>query len=157
MRLLYLFFALFLSMSLYGQETIRIEGVENKIILGPLANNRDLAFGVKNILEETIQDKGWDLDEASSRSIKVEIVYFDVLKNNVQLGAFGKNLSITVVIAKAYLIENGKIIKTTEAKGQAKDISTATLIIDQGGEFSQAGVSTALKKVCEQLIDNLLL
>jgi hypothetical protein len=157
MKLLYLFFALFLSMNLYGQETIRIEGVENKIILGPLANNRDLAFGVKNILEETIQDKGWDLDEASSRSIKVEIVYFDVLKNNVQLGAFGKNLSITVVIAKAYLIENGKIIKTTEAKGQAKDISTATLIIDQGGEFSQAGVSTALKKVCEQLIDNLLL
>jgi hypothetical protein len=157
MRLLYLFFALFLSMNLYGQETVRIEGVENKIILGPLANNRDLAFGVKNILEETIQDKGWDLDEASSRSIKVEIVYFDVLKNNVQLGAFGKNLSITVVIAKAYLIENGKIIKTTEAKGQAKDISTATLIIDQGGEFSQAGVSTALKKVCEQLIDNLLL
>jgi hypothetical protein len=157
MKLLYLFFALFLSMNLYGQETIRIEGVENKIILGPLANNRDLAFGVKNILEETIQDKGWDLDEASSRSIKVEIVYFDVLKNNVQLGAFGKNLSITVVIAKAYLIENGKIIKTTEAKGQAKDISTATLIIDQGGQFSQAGVSTALKKVCEQLIDNLLL
>jgi hypothetical protein len=157
MRLLYLFFALFLSMNLYGQETIRIEGVENKIILGPLANNRDLAFGVKNILEETIQDKGWDLDEASSRSIKVEILYFDVLKNNVQLGAFGKNLSITVVIAKAYLIENGKIIKTTEAKGQAKDISTATLIIDQGGQFSQAGVSTALKKVCEQLIDNLLL
>jgi hypothetical protein len=157
MKLLYLIFALFLSMNLYGQETIRIEGVENKIILGPLANNRDLVFGVKNILEESIQDKGWDLDEASSRSIKVEIVYFDVLKNNVQLGAFGKNLSITVVIAKAYLIENGKIIKTTEAKGQAKDISTATLIIDQGGKFSQAGVSTALKKVCEQLIDNLLL
>ena len=157
MKLLYLFFALFLSMNLYGQETVRIEGVENKIILGPLANNRDLAFGVKNILEETIQDKGWDLDEASPRSIKVEIIYFDVLRNNVQLGAFGKNLSLTVVIAKAYLIENGKIIKTTEAKGQAKDISTATLIIDQGGKFSQAGVSTALKKVCEQLIDNLLL
>ena len=157
MRLLYLFFALLLSMNLYAQEAVRIEGVENKIILGPLANNRDLAFGVKNILEETIQDKGLDLDEASSRTLKVEIVYFDVLKNNVQLGAFGKNLSITVVIAKAYLIENGKIIKTTEAKGQAKDISTATLIIDQGGQFSQAGVSTALKKVCEQLIDNLLL
>jgi hypothetical protein len=157
MKLLNLFFALFLSMNLYGQETIRIEGVENKIILGPLANNRDLAFGVKNILEETIQDKGWDLDEASSRSIKVEIVYFDVLKNNVQLGGFSKNMSITTVIAKAYLIENGKIIKTTEAKGQSKDIATATLIIDQGGNFSQTGVSIALKKVCEELIDNLFL
>ena len=157
MKLLCLFFALLLSINVYSQETVKIESVENKIILGPLANNRDLAFGVKNILEESIQDKGWDLDEASSRSIKVEIIYFDVLRNNVQLGAFGKNLSLTVVIAKAYLIENGKIIKTTEAKGQAKDISTATLIIDQGGKFSQAGVSTALKKVCEQLIDNLLL
>ena len=157
MRLLYLFFALFLSMNLYGQETVRIGDVENKIVLGPLANNRDLAFGVRNILEEVIQDKGLDLDEASSRTLKVEILYFDVLKNNVQLGAFGKNTSVTTIIAKAYLSENGKVVKTTEAKGQAKDISTATLIIDQGGKFSQAGVSTALKKVCEQLIDNLLL
>ena len=157
MKLLYLFCALLLSMNLYGQGTVHIGGVENKIILGPLANNRDLAFGVKNILEETIQDKGFDLDEASTRSIKVEILYFDVLKNNVQLGGFSKNMSITVVIAKAYLIENGKVIKTTEAKGQSKDISTATLIIDQGGQFSQTGVSIALKKVCEQLIDNLFL
>jgi len=157
MRLLYLFFALFLSMNLYGQETVRIGDVENKIVLGPLANNRDLAFGVKNILEETIQDKGFDLDEASPRTLKVEILYFDVIKNNMQLGGFSKNLSITVVVAKAYLIENSKVIKTAEAKGEAKDISTATLIIDQGGNFSQAGVSTALKKVCEQLIDKLLL
>ena len=137
MRLLYLFFALFLSMNLYGQETVRIGDVENRIVLGPLANNRDLAFGVKNILEETL--------------------YFDVLKNNVQLGGFSKNMSITVVIAKAYLIENGKVIKTTEAKGQSKDISTATLIIDQGGQFSQTGVSIALKKVCDELINNLFL
>ena len=157
MKLLYLFCALLLSMNLYGQGTVHIGGVENKIILGPLAQNRDLAFGVKNILEETIQEKGFDLDEASPRSIKVEILYFDVIKNNMQLGGFSKNLSITVIVAKAYLIENGKVIKTTEAKGEAKDISTATLIIDQGGNFSQAGVSTALKKVCEQLIDKLLL
>ena len=157
MKLLYLFCALLLSMNLYGQGTVHIGGVENKIILGPLAQNRDLAFGVKNILEETIQEKGFDLDEASPRSIKVEILYFDVIKNNMQLGGFSKNLSITVVVAKAYLIENSKVIKTAEAKGEAKDISTATLIIDQGGNFSQAGVSTALKKVCEQLIDKLLL
>ncbi len=72
MKLLYLFCALLLSMNLYGQGTVHIGGVENKIILGPLAQNRDLAFGVKNILEETIQEKGFDLDEASPRSIKVE-------------------------------------------------------------------------------------
>ena len=157
MKLLYLFFALLISMNLYGQETVKIENVENKIILGPLADNRDLAFGVKNILEEVIQDKGLDLDEASTRSIKVELLYFDVMKTNVQLGGFGKNTSTTVIAVKAYLIENGKVIKKTEAKGEAKDVSTATLIIDKGGKFSQAGVSTSLKKVCEQLIDKLLL
>jgi hypothetical protein len=83
MRLLYLFFALFLSMNLYGQETVRIGNIENRIVLGPLANNRDLAFGVRNILEEVIQDKGLDLDEASPLTLKVEILYFDVLKNNI--------------------------------------------------------------------------
>jgi len=157
MKLLCLFFALLLNINVYSQEAVKIESVENKIILGPLANNRDLAFGVKSILEEVIQDKGFNLDETSTRGIKVELLYFDVLKTNVQLGGFGKNTNTTVIAAKAYLIENGKVIKKTEAKGEAKDISTATLIIDKGGKFSQAGVSTSLKKVCEQLIDNLFL
>jgi uncharacterized lipoprotein YajG len=157
MKLLCLFFSLLLSINVYSQEAIKIESVENKIILGPLANNRDLAFGVKSILEEVIQDEGFNLDETSTRGIKVELLYFDVLKTNVQLGGFNKNTNTTVIAAKAYLIENGKVIKEVEAKGQAKDISTATLIIDKGGKFSQAGVSTSLKKVCEQLIDNLLL
>ena len=43
------------------------------------------------------------------------------------------------------------------AKGTAKSISTATLVIDQGGKFSQANVSTAIKKLCEDLIRKLKL
>ena len=43
----------------------------------------------------------------------------------------------------------------TTAKGQAKSISTATLVIDEGGKFSQANVSTAIKKLCEQLVTKL--
>ena len=51
--------------------------------------------------------------------------------------------------------KNGKKKKIVVAKGTAKSISTATLLVDEGGKFSQANVSTAIKKLCEQLIDKL--
>ena len=45
--------------------------------------------------------------------------------------------------------------KSVIAKGTAKSISTSTLVIDEGGKFSQSNVSTAIKKLCEQLINKL--
>ena len=152
------FLALFLSVNVYSQEeVIQIGEVENHIKLGPYAGNRDLAFGVQNILEEVIQDKGYDLSPKSTTEIKVELLYFDVKKTNVQLAIYGKNTESTEIIARAYLTIKGKKKKPVIAKGQAKSISTTTLIIDSGGKFSQSDVSTALKKVCEQLIDKLKL
>ena len=53
--------------------------------------------------------------------------------------------------------KNGKKKKSVVAKGTAKSISTATLAIDEGGKFSQANVSTAIKKLCEQLVQKLKL
>ena len=156
MRLLCII-ALFLSMNLYSQETIKIEEVTNNIVMGPFAGNRDLAFGVKNILEEVIQDRDYYLDDNAPKSIKVELLYFDVKKNSMQLAAYGRKADITQIIAGARLIVDGKIIDEVVAKGTSKSISTATLIIDDGGKFSQAGVSSALKKVCEQLINKLKL
>ena len=149
--------ALFLGMNLYSQETIKIEEVTNNIVMGPFAGNRDLAFGVKNILEEVIQDRDYYLDDNAPKSIKVELLYFDVKKNSMQLAAYGRKADITQIIAGARLIVDGKIIDEVVAKGTSKSISTATLIIDDGGKFSQAGVSSALKKVCEQLINKLKL
>lgn len=152
------FLALFLSLNVYSQEeVIQIGDVENHIKLGPYAGNRDLAFGVQNILEEVIQDKGYDLSPKSTTEIKVELLYFDVKKTNVQLAIYGKNTEATEIIAKAYLIVDGKKKKPVVAKGTAKSISTTTLIIDQGGKFSQTDVSTALKKVCVELIEKLKL
>ena len=156
MRLLCII-ALFLSMNLYSQETIKIEEVTNNIVMGPFAGNRDLAFGVKNILEEVIQDRDYYLDDNAPKSIKVELLYFDVKKNSMQLAAYGRQADITQIIAGARLIVDGKIIDEVVAKGTSKSISTSTLIIDDGGKFSQAGVSSALKKVCEQLINKLKL
>ena len=65
---------------LANSQEINIGKVENKIILGNLAGNRDLAFGVKNILEEVVQDVGYDLNPSSIQELTVDILFFDVQK-----------------------------------------------------------------------------
>ena len=154
MKLLLFLLSFLFSFSITAQE-VNIGTVENKIILGDLAGNRDLSFGVKNVLEEVVQDAGYDLNPNSSLLITVGILFFDVKKNNVQLAVYSKNTDIYTIIARATLIKNGKKKKQVTAKGQAKSISSATLVVDKGGKFSQANVSTAIKKLCEDLITKL--
>ena len=154
MRLL-LFLLSFLFSSLLLAQEVKLGNVENKIVLGDFAGNRDLTFGVTNMLEEVIQDYGYDLNPNSELEITVDILYFDVKKNNVQLAVYNKNVDLYQIIARATLKKNGKKKKQVVAKGTAKSISTATLLVDEGGKFSQANVSTAIKKLCEQLIDKL--
>ena len=156
MKLLLFLLSFLFSLSITAQE-IKIGSIDNKIILGDLAGNRDLAFGVQNVLEEVVQDAGYDLNPNSSSEITVDILFFDVKKNNVQLAVYSKNTDIYTIIARATLLKNGKKKKQVTAKGQAKSISTATLVIDEGGKFSQANVSTAIKKLCEDLIEKLKL
>jgi len=151
MKLL-LFIGVFLMPVLSYSQDFWIGDIENKTISGPAVGNRDLTFGVRNMLEELLQDKGYDINPESTTKLSIEILYFDVQKTNVQLGTFGKNLDITEIIFRATLTKDGKQLKPIVAKGQAKSISTSTLILDQGGKFSQANVSTALKKVCEEVL-----
>ena len=156
MKLLLFLLSFLFSFSILAQE-VKIGAVENKIILGDLAGNRDLTFGVQNVLEEVVQDAGYDLNPNSSLAITVDILFFDVKKNNVQLAVYSKNTDIYTIIARATLHKNGKKKKQVTAKGQAKSISSATLVVDKGGKFSQTNVSTAIKKLCEQLITKLKL
>ena len=154
MKLLLFLYSFLFCFSVLGQE-VKIGNIDNKIILGDLAGNRDLAFGVQNVLEEVVQDAGYDLNPNSSLEITVDILFFDVKKNNVQLAVYSKNTDIYTIVARATLYKNGKKKKQVTAKGQAKSISSATLVVDEGGKFSQANVSTAIKKLCEQLITKL--
>ena len=151
MRLL-LLLSILIFPTITNAQDFWIGDIENKTISGPAVGNRDLTFGVRNILEELIQERGYDLNPESITKLSIEILYFDVQKTNVQMGAFGKNLDVTEIIFRATLVKDGKQLKPIVAKGQAKSISTSTLIIDQGGKFSQANVSTALKKVCEEVL-----
>ena len=155
MRLLLFLLSLLFSYTLIGQE-LKIGDVQNNIVLGDLAGNRDLAFGVKNVLEEVVQDYGYDLNPNSNNLLEVELLFFDVQKNNMQLAVYAKNIDVYQIVAKGTYFD-GKKKRKAVAKGTAKSISTATLVIDQGGKFSQANVSTAIKKLCEDLIRKLKL
>ena len=154
MKLLLFLLSFLFTFTLTAQE-VKMGKVTNQIVLGDLTGNRDLAFGVQNILEEVIQDAGYDLNPKSSLEITVDILFFDVKKNNIQLAVYSKNTDVYTIIARATLFKNGKKKKIVNAKGQAKSISTATLVIDEGGKFSQANVSTAMKKLCDQLVSKL--
>ena len=154
MKLLLFLLSFLFGLTVTAQE-IKIGTISNQIVLGDFAGNRDLAFGVRNVLEEVTQDMGFDLNPNSSLEITVDLLFFDVKKNNVQLAVYSKNTDIYTIIARATLLKNGKKKKQVTAKGQAKSISTATLVVDEGGKFSQTNVSTAIKKLCEQLISKL--
>ena len=43
-----------------AEDHIWVESVTNEVKMGKLAGNRNLAFGVKNTLEEFLQEKGYD-------------------------------------------------------------------------------------------------
>jgi hypothetical protein len=156
MKFLLVAFLLILSNALYAQDAIKIESVENKIIMGPQAGNKDLSFGVKNILEEIIQDNGYNLSPTAKKSIQVELIFFDVKKITSNIAVYSKNQDITEIIAKGTLLEDGKKLKSVIVKEQAKTVTTATVIIDKGGKISESDVSAALKKVCEGIITKLL-
>lgn len=156
MKLILAVFLLTLSNALYSQNTVKVESVENKIEVGPHVGSRDLSFGIKNILEEIIQDKGYDLTQSATKSIRIELLYLDVKKVNMQIAVYGKTSDITEIIARGTLFENNKKKKSVIVKEQAKTLVTSVVILDKGGKISNSDISAALKKTCEGIINQLL-
>ena len=75
MKLINVISSLVFSSIVFSQD-ISISDVQNSIQYGPLVGNRSITFGVKNILEEVVQDKGYDINPNSKDSLFVEIIYF---------------------------------------------------------------------------------
>lgn len=138
---------------------IFIQSVENKIELGPLTKNRNLSFGVKNILLENLQELDYEVTDSiqnSDYSIKVELLYFDIVQTNSGFSVFHKNNSETILRIKGYLYDKkGKKIKDFVATGKSSEVSVSTLIIAEDGTFNQTSVSNVIKKSSETLIENL--
>ena len=139
-----------------ADEHMWVESVTNNVKIGKLAGNRNLEFGVKNILEEYLQDKNYDLSPSSPNKLKVEIVYLDVLTTKKNISVFHKNEEEVVIRLKGILFKDGKKEKEILVEESSSEISMSTLIVDEGGQFNQTSLSNVLKKSCDKLVTKLL-
>lgn len=148
---------LLLILTLWFQTpSVAIGNVTNKVKIGAVAGNRKLEFGVKNVLEEIIQDKNIDIDHASDRRLDVDIVYLDVLKTESSFSVIHNNKESVVIRLYGTVTKDGKVIKKALVEESAEETSMSTLLIDEGGKFNQQNLSTALKKACNSLVNKLL-
>ena len=139
-----------------ADEHIFVESVNNQVKIGKLAGSRSLSFGVKNIIEEFLQEKGYDLAASAQNRIKVDIIYLDVLTTKKNVSVFHKNEEEVVIRLRGTLYKDGKKDKEVMVEESSSEISMSTLIVDQGGKFNQTSLSNALKKGCDKLITKLL-
>lgn len=137
-------------------EKIDIISVTNKVAVGSLAGNRNLEFGVKNILEESLQDKDYELDKNASLKLAVEIIYLDVLKMQSSISILHNNRESVVIRMRGFLYRDGKLEKKIVVEESADEVSMSAILIDEGGKFNQQNLSSALKKASNSLITKLL-
>lgn len=148
---------LFCNFCVAQSQSLKIGSVTNKVKIGPMTGNKNLAFGVKNVLEEAIQDKGYSLtDDPKSLKLDVEIIYLDIQQTSAGVGVFHKTDNETIIRIKGILYSEEKKVKEYVATGKSSEISTSAMIIDEGGGFNQATARSALKKTIITLIDKLL-
>ena len=138
------------------EQDLSVEGVTNEVKIGKLAGNRNLEFGVRNILEEFVQEKGYDINPNSYNKLYVQIIYLDVLTTKKNISVFHSNEEEVVIRLKGTLYNNDKKVKEVIVEESSSEISMSTLIVDEGGKFNQTSLSNALKKGCEKLITKLL-
>lgn len=133
--------------------------VENRIQIGPMVKNRNLTFGVKNIVLESLQELDYTLADSvqnSDYSLKIELLYFDILQTNTGVSVFHKTDDETILRIKGTLYDkNGKKVKDYLSTGKSSEISMSTVLINEGGQINQQSVSNVIKKSSETLILNL--
>jgi hypothetical protein len=139
-----------------AEDHIWVESVTNEVKIGKLAGNRKLEFGVKNILEEYLQERGYDLAPSATQKLKVSIVFLDVLTTKKNISVFHSGEEEVVIRLKGTLYKDGKKDKEVIVEESSSEISMSTLIVDEGGKFNQTSLSNALKKGSDKLITKLL-
>ena len=138
-------------------QDVCVQDVKNSIKIGALTGNRNLEFGVKNILEEILQDKGFKIN-CSPNSVKIytELIYMDILQTKSNMSVFHKNDNAVVIRIKGYILDNGVKSKDYVAEEQAIEESFSTLIISNDGKLNKQNLSSAIKKTCESIIGKLI-
>ncbi len=80
-----------------------------------MTSNRNLAFGVKNIFQEILQDKEFAIVESQSDAdlvFSAELLFFDVNRTKRNISVFHSDVEETLVIIRGILTnKEGKKIK----------------------------------------------
>ena len=135
-----------------------ISSVNNLIKVGPLTNNTTLAFGVKNILEEATQDKGyslvkdrWDADLV----LDIDIIYFDIEKSKSNMSVFHKDENAVVIRMRGQVTKDGQVIKDALVEDSSSEIVASTGIVATDGKFNSTVSRNAIKKTCVLVVSKL--
>ena len=142
-----------------AKSKISVNTVRNSVKMGPMTGNLNLTFGVKNIIQEVLQDKGYALvsKENADLFIDVEIVYMDQQKTASNVAIFHKDENAVIIRMLGKLIDKqGKVVKKELVTDESSEISTSTLLISESGEFNSTVMRNALKKTCVQVVNKLL-
>lgn len=140
-------------------KTVYVNTVVNSVKIGPMTGNKNLAFGVKNIIEEVAQDKGYNLanKEDAQFVINTNIVYMDQKQTNTNVSIFHKDENAVIIRMEGVLLDNkGKVIKRQTVTDESSEISTSTLLVSESGQFNSTVMRNAVKKTCVALISKLL-
>jgi hypothetical protein len=138
-----------------AEEHIYVQNVTNLVKVGKLAGNRNLEFGVKNVLEEYLQDKGYDITPDAQFYLDVDILYLDQVTTKKGVSVLSKTDNAVVIKLRGTLFKEGLKQKEVEIEESSSEISMSALIVDQGGKFNQSSLSSALKKGCDKLVTKL--
>jgi hypothetical protein len=160
-QLVVVVFALLLSYVGNTQVTptkLYISSVNNLIKVGPLTGNTNLSFGVKNVLEEATQDKGysivkdrWDADLV----LDIDIIYFDVEKTKSNISVFHKDENAVVIRMRGQVTKDGQIIKDALVEDSSSEIVASTGIVATDGKFNSTVSRNAIKKTCVLVVSKL--
>ena len=138
-----------------AEEHIYVQNVTNLVKVGKLSGNRNLEFGVKNVLEEYLQDKGYNITPDAQFYLDVDILYLDQVTTKKGVSVLGKTDNAVVIKLRGTLFKEGLKTKEVEIEESSSEIAMTTLIVDTGGKFNQTSLSNALKKGCDKLVTKL--
>jgi len=159
MRVFFLIMVMTLiGLSVKAQNKAALSTIVNNIKAGPLTGNKNLAFGVKNVLQEALQDKGFSLVDKFDADyvIDVEIYFFDVEQTKQGISVFHQDKNEVVIRMKGTLSDGfGKILKNISTEDRSSEVSTSTLLINEGGQFNSAVQRNAIKKACISVVTKL--
>jgi len=142
-----------------SKSKVSVNTVRNSVRMGPMTGNLNLTMGVKNIIQEVLQDKGYLLvnKEDADLFVDVEIVYMDQQKTATNISIFHKDENTVVIRMLGKLInKSGKVVKKELVTDESSEISTSTLLISENGEFNSTVMRNAIKKTCVQVVNKLL-